>query len=176
MSLIEIEAFREMFSVFQDLILAMIRNAVRVLPKNKIDSQPSLTAHLMVNSATKHAQEYEKFIDIKDVFLSCISDAERRDFFKKAILYFTLNSKRKIKFCISKTFFNAINEKSKFYFKEDIKKLEKIINSINDNFNMRLPEAKQQGRLMISKIRRIDIPQKAKYAGKTQDKSKGRDR
>ena len=174
MTSVEVENFKEMFSVFQDLILAMVRNAVRVLPKDKTNLSPSLTAHLKVNSATKHNQEYDKFIDIKDVFLSCISNEERRDFFAMAMLNFTLNDKQKIKFRIKRSVHDNLDEDSRIAFKEDIILLEKIINSINDNFNLRLPEAKQQGKLMISKIRRIDIPQKAKYTGKAQDKSKGR--
>lgn len=170
----EIENFTEMFSVFQDLILAMIRNAVRVLPKDKSKNfTPKLTAHLDINRATKHNQEYEKFMDIKDVFLSCIENKNHKEVFNKAIKCFTVDDKQKVRFLIKKSFYITLEEKSKHYFNEDIKKMEKIINKINDNFNLRLPEAQQQGKLMISKIKRIDIPEKAKYSGKEKSKGKG---
>ena len=174
MSLVELESFTEMFSAFQDLILSMIRNAVRVLPKNKSDFKPSVMAHLQVNGATKHNQEYEQFLDIKDIFISCIYGTERRQIFDKTISRFVINVNKRIKFCIKRSAYNMFNANSQRLFKEDIKKLEDIINQINDNFNVRLPEAKQQGRLMISKIRRIDIPQKARYAEKAQEKGKTR--
>ena len=170
---LEFEKFKEMFSAFQDLILAMIRNAVHVLPTDKSENfTPRITAHLNINRATKHNQKYDNFMDIKDVFTSCIENIEHREIFDKAIKCFTVDDKQKIRFLIKKSFYISLEEKSKFYFNHDVKKLEKIINSINDNFNIRLPEAKQQGKLMISKIRRIDIPEKAKYSGK--EKSKGR--
>ena len=176
MSELELQKFEQMFSVFQDLILAMIRNAVRVLPKDQNKTTPSITAHLNVNNATKQYHSYDAFIDIKDVFLSCISDRQRRLFFNSSVSHFTLNRQQKVKFCIKRSIFKILDNHSQFSFKEDIKKLEKIINTINDNFNLRLPEAKQQGKLMISKIRRIDIPQKAKYNQKTQQKTTGREK
>jgi len=159
----EIAVFSEMFSVFQDLILAMIRNAVKVLPKNTLYTDPDVKAHLKINSATKKYQSYSNFIDAKDIFLSCISNETRRSFFSKSILKFVANNNRKIKFFIKNSIYKQLDQKSKVSFKEDIKKLENIINKINDNFNIKLPEAKQQGKLLISKIREIEIPKKAKY-------------
>ena len=176
----ELEEFTEMFSVFHDLILAMIRNAVHVLPKDKTNnSKPSLTAHLQVNSATKHNQEYEKFIDIKDVFLSCFGGENRRDTLQNGIKKFVLKPKPenkkdyKVKICISTAFFQQLDDISKDNFSKDIRVLENIINKINDSFNQLLPSAQQKGQLLIQQIRRVEIPTKAKYTGKKQEKGKG---
>ena len=160
----EIESFTQMFSTFQNLILAMVRNAVRVLPKNKQSSKPDLMTHLKINSSSINDQKYENFMNIKDVFLSCISDENRRFLLENAVLKFTLNNETKIKFSINRAYYEKLSDKSKIFFKKDIKKMEEIINELNSNFNLKLPEAKQQGKLMISRIREIAIPQKAKYA------------
>ena len=179
LSKLELEEFTEMFSVFHDLILSMIRNAVHVLPTDKTNKKPSATAHLRVNNATKHNQEYEKFIDIRDVFLSCFKSEIRRELLNKAIKNFVLKQKPEnkndylIKICIKSSFFINLDSISQGNLKNDIKILEQIINKINDSFNQLLPQAQKQGMLAISKIRRIDIPEKAKYSGKKKEKGKG---
>ena len=171
MSNLESENFKEMFSVFQDLILSMVRNAVRVLPTDK-NAKPNIKAHLQV-TALSSSVYYDKFLDIKDVFLSCISNVARRSIFEKTIQGFVVDKKQKIRFFIKKSEYQKFDGRSKKIFTSDIKLLEDIINKINDNFNLRLPEAKKQGMLAISKIKSIDIPQKAKYTGKKQEKGRG---
>ena len=169
----EFESFKEMFSVFQDLILSMVRNAVHVLPIEKLNA-PSLKAHMRIKSLSKNV-EYCKFVDVKEVFLSCIENVYRRQFLDKITKGFTIDDNKKIRFVILQSIYSLLSESEKKYFTKDIKRFEEIINNINDNFNQRLPEAKQQGKLMISKIRRLDVPNTAKYQGRQTTKQKGRE-
>lgn len=170
----DISVFEEIFSTFQDLIIAMVRNAVRVLPSDKSNPTPSIMAHCKIKSSNANVS-YDNVIDIKDIFLSCLPDEEQRNIFDKTVNRFTLDDEKKIRFFIKKTEYEKLDITSKRGFAHDVKKLEKIINSINDNFNVRLPEAKRQGMLMISKIKNLDIPEKAKFQGRRQEKQKGRE-
>ena len=169
----DLEQFKEMFATFQDLILSMIRNAVRVLPSDKNNPTPSIKAHSQIKSSSADVS-YDKVIDIKDIFLSCIPADEQRYFFEISIKCFALDAKKNIRFNIKRSVYEPLDDYSKKNFANDIKKLESIINDINNNFNQRLPEAKRQGMLMISKIKNLDIPDKAKYQGRNQNKEKGR--
>ena len=169
----DIDYFQEMFGTFQDLILAMVRNAVRVLPNDKNNPAPSIKAYNRIKSSSADVS-YDKVIDIKDIFLSCIPDDKQRYFFSKSIKCFVLDAKKNIRFNIWKNEYEKLDTNSKKNFASDVKILEKIINDINNNFNQRLPEAKRQGMLMISKIKNLDIPDKAKYQGRSQNKEKGR--
>jgi len=166
----EIGIFEEMFSTFQDLILSMIRNAVVALPSKSSDNSPNLSEHLNINK--NKGYKYESFIDIKDVFLSCFSDVYYRNFINLTISNFRVNNRKKIKFCLNKKACNCLDKHSRILFKKDINKLEKIVNHINDNFNINLIEAKKQRNLLLSEINsRINkIPKKAKYIEKTNDK------
>lgn len=168
LSLVEIEVFKEMFSTFQDLILAMISNSVRVLPSDKSVFRPNLKMHLdFVKKSAKHNCKYEEFVDIKDVFLSCVPNQLCRKNLDSAILHFKIDDKRKIRFSIKKKFYSCLDNSSRLSFNKDIDTLELIINNINDNFNKRLPLALQSGRLISCKIHSVDIPRKAKYIKST---------
>ncbi len=169
----DLKKFTELFETFQDTILSMIRHAVRVLPNNKNNPNPSIKAYSAIKSSSADI-EYEKVIDIKDIFLHCLLSEKQHLFFKKSLKCFVLDSKKNIRFNIKKTEYEKLDNHSKQNFVNDVKKLEKIIYNINNNFNQRLPEAKRQGMLMISKIKNLDVPDKAKYQGRTQSKEKGR--
>lgn len=170
----DVSAFEEIFSTFQDLIIAMVRNAVRVLPNDKNNPIPSIVAHSKIKSSNADVS-YDNVIDIKDIFLSCVPDEAQRNIFDKTVNRFTLDGKKKIRFFIKRAEYEKLDIVSKQSFTQDVKKLEKIINSVNDNFNVRLPEAKRQGMLMISKIKNLDIPDKAKFQSRRQEKHKGRE-
>lgn len=161
------EVFKEMFSTFQDLILAMVNSSVRVLPSRR-DLKSSLKTHLsIVKNFTKSDYKYEEFIDIKYVFLSCIANKLCRKKLDLAVSHFTIDDKQKVRFSIKEKFYSRLDDNSKLSFDEDIETLESIINRINDDFNERLPVALQNGMLISKKIYSTDVPRKAKYINLT---------
>lgn len=167
LSLKDKEVFKEMFSTFQDLILAMVSNSVRVLP-SKCDFKSSLKTHLsIVKNLIKSDYRYEEFIDIKNVFLSCIANKLCRKKLDLAVSHFTIDDKQKVRFSIKDKFYSRLDDNSRLEFDEDIKMLESIINCINDDFNKRLPIALQNGMLISKKVHSADVPRKAKYVNLT---------
>ncbi len=167
----EIGKFEEMFLTFKDLILSMIRNAVVALPDNLNDFKPSVNMHLKINKSDKY--RYEDFMNVKDVFLSCIPNKKNRRFLKNTISYIAFDNKKRLKFFIKNKIYKNFDKDSVCCFRSDIKKLEKIINYINDDFNNCLPEAKKQRVLVLKKINKINkIPQKAKYIEDTNEENK----
>ena len=167
LSLKDKEVFKEMFSTFQDLILAMVSNSVRVLP-GKRDFKSSLKTHLsIVKNLTKSNYRYEEFIDIKDVFLSCITNKLCRKKLDLAVSHFTIDNKQKVRFFIKDKFYSCLDDNSRLSFDKDIEMLESIINCINDDFNKRLPVALQNGMLISKKVYSVNVPRKAKYINLT---------
>lgn len=166
MSDIELRSIENTLCVFQELVLSMIRNAVYVLPENDVlikKKNINSTKKLMASKEALKNAEYANFINTKDVFLSSIIDGERRSFFKKTISNFTINNRKRIKFCIKHKNYEILDLQSKKYFSNDIRKIEKIINTINCNFIKALPAAKRRGLMIKNKINTNIVPIKAKY-------------
>ncbi len=168
MSDIELQSFRDMLHVFQKLVLSMIRNAVYALPENNaIKSTNSITSLSSTKKSLKKAK-YANFTDVKNVFLSCVADGKKRIFLERIIDNLTINNKKQIAFRIKQYIYRSLDLQSKKNLSTDIKKLEKIINTTNNDFNKMLPSAKRHGVLVRNKINANSIPSKAKYIEKVE--------
>ena len=171
------EKFTEMFSTVQDLILAFISHGARVLPDDLKHNTPSPETHTRIIEELKRLKlegeknngkidknrfVYQPFYTTKDVFLSCINEAEQRKKLSSAIVGFKLNENKKIKIILSKKFVEKLDKNSILSFKKDITMFECIINVINNNFNKRLPEALKKGRMLIENMKTSKIPDTAR--------------
>ena len=170
------EKFTDMFSTVQDLILAFISHGARVLPDDLKHNTPSPKAHERIveelkklklegEKSNKGRFVYQPFYTTKDVFLACINEAELRKKLSSAIVGFKLNKNRQIKIMLSKKFVEKLDKNSILSFKNDITIFENIINVINNNFNKRLPEALNKGKLLIENMKTSKIPDTARVMG-----------
>ena len=170
------EKFTEMFSTVQDLILAFISHGARVLPDDLKHNTPSPKAHERIveelkklklegEKSGKRRFVYQPFYTTKDVFLSCIYGKEQRIKLSNAIVGFKINKNKQIKIMLSKKFVEKLDRNSILSFKNDITMFENIINVINNNFNRRLPEALNKGKLLIENMKTSKIPDTARVNG-----------
>lgn len=171
------EKFTEMFSTVQDLILAFISHGARVLPDDLKHNTPSPKAHERIveelkklklegekndGKVDKNRFIYQPFYTTKDVFLSCINEAEQRKKLSSAIVGFKVNESKQIKIILSKKFVEKLDRNSILSFKNDITMFENIINVINNDFNRRLPDALKKGKMLVENMKVSKIPDTAR--------------
>ena len=150
--------FYKMIVAFQELILSMVRNTAFVLPGNKNSALPNSQMHEIVN---KKNFSYQQPIATRDVFLYCLPQKSRR-FYDKLIQDIAVKNGR-IAINIDKKELAKFDKKVQFQIVKNLLLCANIMNITNQDFQHKLPEAKQQGRALIKSIKpRQQIPEKAR--------------
>ena len=150
--------FYKMISVFHELVLSMVRNAVFVLPNSKNRVAPNSKMHEIIN---KQDFSYKQSIATRDIFLFCLPKQSRK-FYDRLIQNIVVKNS-KIAITIDKTEIMKFNEKQRVKILKNLSLFVKIMNKTNNDFQRKLPEAKLQGKALIKSIKpRGQIPEKAK--------------
>jgi len=158
--------FYKMIVAFQELVLSMVRNAAFVLPSSKNRAAPSSKMHEIVN---KENFSYQQPIATRDVFLYCLPQKSRR-FYDKLIQNITVK-KGRIAINIDKKELAKFDEKIQLQIVKSLVLCANIMNITNRDFQRKLPEAKQQGRVLIRSVKqRRQIPEKARCKQRKLDK------
>ncbi|GEM_PF-3002444 len=151
--------FFKMISAFQELVLSMVRNAAFVLPSDKNNSTlPSAKLHEIVN---RKNFSYQQPIATRDVFLCCLPCKSRKIYDK--LIQDVVVKNNKIAIIINHDEVGKLNKKKQVQILKNLVFCAKIMNITNQDFQRKLPMAKQQGRALAESIKpRGRIPEKAR--------------
>lgn len=164
------KAFFDMFFCLNNVILAMVKSGVYVLPNDKKNNIKSYLLHKEIEQKVKQEAlqnyKYENIISQKEVLLSCIGDLQRRKIFdlliKDVFITQQKNNNYNLKLLINRQFYFRMQEYEREDFKKDIFFIEHTINIVNNHFKQKLPSALKKRIEILSKIKHKIIPEKAK--------------
>lgn len=161
--------FLEMFVCLNNVVLAMIKSGVFVLPYDKKNNIKSSLLHKKIEQKSKQEAlkkyEYDNIISNKEALLYCIGDLEKRKLLNllfKDIIVKKNDGSLSFKLILNKEQYSKLNENDKNIFKKDILFLEKSMNIVGNNFQKKLPIAIKKRKEILSKIRHKKIPEKAR--------------
>lgn len=158
--------FYKMIFAFQELVLSMVRNAAFVMPSSKNSALPNANMHEIVN---KKNFSYQQPIATRDVFLYCLP-RRSRTFYDKLIQDVAVKN-GKITILVNHDKVAELNEKIQVQILKNLLLCANIMNITNQDFQRKLPAAKQQGRALIKRIKpRRQIPEKARCKQRKIDK------
>ena len=158
--------FYKMIFAFQELILSMVRNAAFVLPSSNNSVLPSSKMHEIVN---KKNFSYQQPIATREVFLYCLPNKSRK--FYAQLIHNVAVKNGKVAINVNKKELLKFDEKIQVQILKNLLLCASIMNITNRDFQRKLPEAKQQGRALIKRIKpRRQIPEKARCKQRKIDK------
>ncbi len=162
-------AFLDMFFCLNNVILAMVKSGIYVLPNDKKNNIKSSLLHKKIEQKSKQEAlkkyEYDNIISQKEALLYCIGDLQRREILNlliKDIILIQKNNNYISKLIINKQLYFCMKEYAKENFKKDIFFVEHTINIVNNHFKNKLPIAIKKRKEILSKITHKVVPEKAK--------------